>query len=49
MFCGGAHGEMPVKNGSIPLRNKEEEATWSVTDRGRGTDRQSQLLTIRDS
>jgi len=25
-FCRGAHGELTAKNGSIPMRNKKEEA-----------------------
>ena len=42
-FCSFCHGELMAKNGSIPSRNKKEEAMF-VTDRqtdGR-TDRQSQ-------
>jgi len=39
------HGELTAKNGSIPSRNKKEEAIKrGVTDRH--PDRQSQLLTI---
>jgi len=42
------HGELTVKNGSIPPRNKEEEeAIWrSVTDRHPDVDRRGDQQTL---
>jgi len=49
-FVGFCHGELMAKNGSIPSRNKKEEAMF-VTNRqtDRRTDRQSQRQKIIDS
>ena len=45
-FCRGVMENLQPKNGLIPLRNKKEEAIWSLWQIDTQTDRQSQLLTI---